>query len=132
MKKKIIPFGIALVIGASVLAGCGGADSGGNSGSAASGDASASEATVLIKFNTEGFGGQIAYDDEGKKVEFDDAHPYQSGFINAKKGSVVLIGAKADDGAKFVKWTKDGKEFSTEMEIKVIADADAGFVAVFE
>ena len=47
-------------------------------------------------------------------------------------GSFILISAKADSGVKFVKWTKDGKDFSTEAEIKVPADEDSEYVAVFE
>ena len=106
MKMKIIPFGIALVIGASVLAGCGGADSGGNSGSAASGDASASEATVLIKFNTEGFGGQIAYDDEGK-VE--------------TEGSCGII--FADTGKKLYELYDDINLYNSEENMRFYANA---------
>lgn len=43
-----------------------------------------------------------------------------------------MIKAKPDDGWKFVKWTKDGEDFSKELEITVEVSEDVEYIAVFE
>ena len=43
-----------------------------------------------------------------------------------------MIKAKADEGWKFVKWTKDGTDFSEEPEITVEVSEDVEYIAVFE
>ena len=89
---------------------------------------------ALVKINTEGMG-QIAWAYEGEEVEFDDDYPYQSAGVSDAYGQTITIAAKEDpnvEGFTFVKWTKDGADFSTDAEIQVFVDGDAEYVAVFE
>ena len=43
-----------------------------------------------------------------------------------------MIKAKPDEGWKFVKWTKDGEDFSEESEITVEVTENVDYIAVFE
>ena len=89
------------------------------------------EVTGSITINIEGFG-RIAYALEGEELELDDEYPFQSAAINIAEPTVYQIGAKADDGWKFVKWTKDGEDFTTEPVFTITLEEDADFIAVFE
>ena len=59
-----------------------------------------------------------------------------SAVVNDALGQTITIEAKEDpdtgEGWRFAKWTKDGKDFATEAQIKVKVDGDAEYVAVFE
>lgn len=85
----------------------------------------------LLKINTEGLG-SFAYGKEGEEVEFDEEFPTQSATENVAEPTKFVIKAKPDDGWKFVKWTKDGEDFSTEPEITVEVSEDVEYIAVFE
>lgn len=85
----------------------------------------------VMKINTEGLG-SFAYGLVGEEVEFDDEFPTQSAVENLTEARTYVIKAKPDEGYKFVKWTKDGKDFSTEPEIEVEVDSDVEFIAVFD
>ncbi len=89
------------------------------------------EATIFVNINIEGFG-RIAYALEGEELELDDEYPYQSAVINLPEPTVYELGAKADEGWKFVKWTKNGEDFSTEPILTVTLDETADYIAVFE
>jgi hypothetical protein len=89
------------------------------------------EVIATMKINTEGVG-QFAYAVEGEEVEFDEDFPTQSAVENLTEPRTYVIKAKPDEGWKFVKWTKDGKDFSTDEEITVDVDADVEYIAVFE
>ena len=84
-----------------------------------------------VTINTEGFG-RVAYALEDEELELDDDYPFQSAQINLAEPTVYQIGAKADDGWKFVKWTKNGEDFSTEPILTLTLDETADFVAIFE
>jgi len=133
MKKKIMTFGIGIVMGAIVLAGCGGAGASSTSTEAttsASGSAVA-EDTVLIKINTYGLG-EIAYAEEGTELKFDSEAPTQSAFANVAKGTKMTIAARVtEEGMKFKKWTKNGEKYSTDEQITITADEDAEYIAEF-
>ena len=150
MKKIITIVALACVLALSAaLAGCGGSSGAGSSAASAatssssSTSAAASEsapasavASATVKVNMEGFG-QIAWAYEGQAIEWDDDYPYQSAVINDAAGQTIAIAAKTDpqqygDDFKFVKWTRDGADFSTDEEIHVLVDCDAEYVAVFE
>ncbi len=90
-----------------------------------------SDGSITVLINTEGMG-QIAYAEEGNKPEFNDEIPSQSAQISLTETQTYVLGAKADEGWKFVKWTKDGEDFSEEEQIIVKLDSSAVFVAVFE
>ena len=89
------------------------------------------EFAMTLKINTEGLG-QIAYAPEGEEPEFDDEYPAQSAQLNLPEAGTYVLAAKADEGWKFVKWTKDGADYSTDAEITVEFTENADFVAVFE
>ena len=91
--------------------------------------------TVLIKINTEGWGGQIAFTDDGSKPVFNDEYPAQSAAVNTQKGTELILSAKTDssisEDISFVNWKKNGTVFSDEPVITVTADEDCEYVAVF-
>lgn len=90
------------------------------------------EVTVVAHINTEGMG-QIAYALEGEEPEFDDEYPAQSALLNLEGPETYVFAAKADEGSKFVKWTKDGEDYSTDAQITVtLEEGETEFIAVFE
>lgn len=89
------------------------------------------EATISVSINTEGWG-NIAYAEGENAPEIDTDYPYQSAWINLAEPAVHTLVAWPNAGNKFVKWTKDGEDFSTEPQITVLFDESASFVAVFE
>lgn len=89
------------------------------------------EYIALLKINTEGLG-SFAYAKEGEELEFDEDFPTQSAVENLEEPTKFVIQAKPDEGWKFVKWTKDGKDFSTEPEITVEVTEDVEYIAVFD
>jgi len=133
---------VAAFVLAVTLVACGGANATGAATDAASTDAAATtesgdstakaEAnTTSVTINTEGMG-QIAWAYEGDKIEFDEDFPFQSAVINDASGKKITMEAKANKGWKFAKWTKDGKDFSTDKQVEVSVDGSAAYVAVFE
>ncbi len=89
------------------------------------------EVTATLMINTEGMGA-IAYGLEGEEVEFDEDFPKQSAIVNLTEPGTYVIKAKPDDGWKFVKWTKNGEDFSEESEITVEVAEGVEYMAVFE
>ena len=89
------------------------------------------ENAITLTLNTEGLG-QVAYAREGEELQFDDEYPAQSAYWNLLAPETVTIGAKADEGWKFVKWTKDGEDFTTEAQFTVEVAEAVEYVAVFE
>ena len=59
-------------------------------------------------------------------------YPYQSVQINLTEPAAFTMVAWPDPGYRFVKWTKNGEDFSTEPQITVLLDENTDFVAVFE
>lgn len=94
-------------------------------------DSGSDESNVSLRINTEGMG-QIAYAEEGGSLEFDNEFPKQSAEISPQETSVYVLGAKADEGWQFVKWTKDGEDFSTDEQITVDVEKTTEYIAVFE
>ena len=101
--------------------------------SADSSEASNDDYKVIatLRINTEGMG-SIAYALEGEKVVFDKDFPNQSTMVNLTEPGTYVIKAKPDDGWKFVKWTKDGEDFSEETDITVEVTEDVEYIAVFD
>ncbi|MBQ3405217.1 MAG: M15 family metallopeptidase [Oscillospiraceae bacterium] len=89
------------------------------------------EATIFVTINTEG-GGNIDYAEGETAPEIDTEYPYQSAQINLAEPTVHTLAAWPDEGWHFVKWTKDGADFSTDDIITVELSESADFVAVFE
>lgn len=90
------------------------------------------EVAYTMSINTEGLG-EIAYAEEGEELQFDDEFPSQSAYVNMEKAGNYTIGARENtEGWKFVRWTKNGEDFSEEPIIEVYIEEDSVFVAVFE
>ena len=89
------------------------------------------EATIFISVNTEG-NGNIDYAEGDEAPEVDPEYPFQSAQINLAEPAVYTLIAWADAGNLFVKWTKNGEDFSTEPVINVVFDESADYIAVFE
>ena len=89
------------------------------------------EVIATLMINTDGMGA-VAYGLEGEEVEFDEDFPKQNAMVNLTEPGTYVIKAKPDDGWKFVKWTKDGEDFSEEQDITVEVAENVEYVAVFE
>ena len=85
--------------------------------------------TVFI--NIDGMG-EITYAYEGEEIKFDDEYPFQSSVINLMEPTTLTIGARAAEDYKFVKWTLNGEDYTSEEIFTVELSSDADFVAVFE
>ncbi len=88
-------------------------------------------ASIFVTINTEA-SGSIAYAEGETAPEIDPEHPCQSAQINLAEPAAYTFAARPEDGSAFVKWTKNGEDFSTEPQITVLLDESADFVAVFE
>ena len=135
MKKTLAVLTALLML--SAAAGCNGSTDR-NSSSApteASTPAEASAQTILTKIGIEGYGGAIAYSQDGSQPVIDPNHPVQSAFANTPAGTTLILSAAKDPGVTeniaFVKWQKDGVDFSEDAQITVTADADAEYTALF-
>ena len=87
-------------------------------------------ASILVSINTEGWG-NIAFAEGEEAPEIDPEYPYQSAQINLGEPAVHTFLAWPNEGSRFVKWTKNGEDFSTEPQISVLLDESAEYVAVF-
>lgn len=90
------------------------------------------DATIFVHINTEGRGA-ICYAEGEETPEFDPDYPYQSAQINLAEPKVhTLLAVSNVEGWQFVKWTKDGEDYSTDAQITVELAESADYVAVFE
>ena len=89
-------------------------------------------ASIIVTINTEGWGGMIGYEEGETVPELDPEWPYQSAQINLAEPETYTFAAAAEAGNVFVKWMKNGADFSAEPVITVLLDESADFVAVFE
>ena len=91
------------------------------------------QATIFVTINTEGSGwGMIAYAEGEEAPEIDPEYPYQSAQINLAEPAVYTLAAQPEEGSVFVKWTKDGEDYSTEPQITLELSESADLIAVFE
>ena len=130
--KKLLACLLAGVMTVS-LASCSGQSSSGSSkGSAAQ---SSSEITfkdpVRIRVNLGDGVGELAIAEKGGTTEFSGDYPVQSIATTVEKGTVVELETKAGEGYQFLKWTKDGKDFSTDKHITVTVSEDVEYRAHF-
>ncbi len=135
MTKKLSLLSILLVL-LLALAGCGNASPAVETTEADTnqvGEETTEDASegYLIFFNTEGLG-QIAYAKEGEELEFNDDYPVQSGQITLAPSEKLTLGAKPDEEWKFVKWTVNGEDYSTEEQITITATEDTDIMAYFD
>ena len=90
------------------------------------------QATIFVTIGIEGWGGMIDYAVGEEAPVIDPEWPYQSAQINLAEPETYTFAAAAEAGNVFVKWTKNGEDFSTEPVITVLLDESADFIAVFE
>lgn len=84
-----------------------------------------------LKVNTEGLG-QINIVAESEEIQFNDEYPVQSAVQNTVEKTKFKVGAKADEGWKFTKWTLDGIDYSQDETIIVEVNSNMDLIAVFE
>ena len=89
------------------------------------------EATIFVSVSIEGRG-MIEYAEGEEPPEIDPERPFQSAQINLAESAAYTLAAAPEAGSFFVKWTKNGEDYSTEPVITVLLDESADFVAVFE
>jgi hypothetical protein len=68
---------------------------------------------------------------EGEEIVWDENFPTTSIGQNVEKGTKHTLAAKAGEDYKFIKWTKDGADFSTDETTVITADEKTEYVAVF-
>jgi hypothetical protein len=88
-------------------------------------------ASIIVTIGTEGFG-MIGYEEGETVPELDPEWPYQSAQVNLDDPATYTFAAVPEAGSLFVKWTKNGEDYSTEPVITMLLDESAEFVAVFE
>lgn len=86
---------------------------------------------IYLLLETEGLGQISYYIDENRKMEFNDDFPKQQAYIKLDKKTKVTINAKADENSKFVKWTKDNKDYSTKAKTEINISSATKLTAVF-
>ena len=89
------------------------------------------EAKIFITINVEG-DGAIEYAEGEQAPEIDPEYPFQSAVINLAEPTTHTVVAWPRTGNLFVKWTKNGEDFSTEPQFTAPFDESADYVAVFE
>ena len=89
------------------------------------------EASIVVTVNVEGWG-RIAYAEGEDAPEFDPEFPAQSAYIGLAEPAVHTFAAEPQAGNLFVKWTKNGEDFSTDPQIALLLDESAEYIAVFE
>ena len=87
-------------------------------------------ATIVVNVNTEGWG-NIAYAEGEDTPEIDTEYPFQSAYIGLAEPAVHTFVAWPQAGNVFVKWTKNGEDYSTEPQFTALLDESADYVAVF-
>ena len=92
---------------------------------------SSSTKTYDITYNVEGQG-MVDGAPEGTSLTFSKS--VNGGIFRAKDGETYVIEARDKDGssAKFVKWTNNGKDYSTDRKITVKGSEEMKLVAVFQ
>jgi len=84
-----------------------------------------------VNANIEGKG-QIAYTEDGGVLSFSDENPITTLKLTIAEDTKLVFDANPDEGYKFVRWTVDGEEYSTELQMNVTIKANTEVVAIFE
>ncbi|MBR2801537.1 MAG: hypothetical protein IKE21_02930 [Erysipelotrichaceae bacterium] len=86
---------------------------------------------ILVKVNTEGVG-EIAAAVDGTEPEFDEEYPFTSFGSMVEPGTELKASARTKEpGWRFVKWTANGVDLSTEETITVPVNEEVEYVAHF-
>ncbi|MBO7670796.1 MAG: hypothetical protein J6S60_09435 [Oscillospiraceae bacterium] len=89
------------------------------------------DATIFVSINTDGYG-NIDWAEGDQPPVVDPEYPFQSAQINLGEPAVHTFVAWANEGWHFVKWTRNGEDYSLEPQITLLLDESADYVAVFE
>ncbi|MBR3059741.1 MAG: M15 family metallopeptidase [Oscillospiraceae bacterium] len=89
------------------------------------------KATIFVTINVEGRG-NIDYAEGEEAPEIDPEYPFQSAVINLAEPKIHTFAAWPKAGNLFVKWTKNGEDFSADAQVTVLLEESADYVAVFE
>ena len=89
------------------------------------------DANIIVTVNTEGWG-NVDYAEGEKAPEIDTEYPSQSAQVNLAEPAAYTFVAWPQAGNVFVKWTKNGEDYSTEAMITELLEESADYVAVFE
>ena len=89
------------------------------------------DASIIVTINTEGQG-NFDYAEGEEAPEIDTEYPFQSAQINLAEPTTHTFVAWPQAGNVFVKWTRNGEDFSKDAMITVLLDESADYVAVFE
>ena len=89
------------------------------------------EAAISVTINVEGFG-NIAYAEGEEMPEIDKEYPFQSASVSLEQPATYTIYAYPKDGWKFVKWMRNGEDYTTEAKTTMVLSESADFIAVFE
>ena len=80
--------------------------------------------------DTEGLG-EIAYAQGNETPKFEDSRPYQSIYIGFEGPEVYTFAARPEEGYKFMKWTKNGVDYSKDAQITFEVTENTELIAVF-
>lgn len=76
--------------------------------------------------------GQISYSYDKDRILFYDDDPSEYIEVNLMEPTTYAFGAKANKGYRFVKWTINGEDLSTDEIITYKFDKDSELIAFFE
>ena len=86
---------------------------------------------ILVTFTADGQGS--IYSTQGERTpDFDPDYACQSAQLSLSFPETYTFAARPDAGSRFVKWTKDGEDFSAETQITLQLAENAEYAAVFE
>ena len=88
------------------------------------------DATIFVTVNTEGWG-NIAYAEGEDAPEIDPEYPFQSAQINLADPAVHTFTAWPNEGWHFVKWMKDGEDYSDQATITLELSETMDLLALF-
>ena len=88
------------------------------------------EPIAIVTIKTDGMG-QIAIAEGDEPLAFDDEYPIRGAVLKLVEPADYTFAARADEGYRFVKWTKNGETFSADAQITLALTESAAYVAVF-
>ncbi|MBO4677283.1 MAG: hypothetical protein J5633_07040 [Oscillospiraceae bacterium] len=86
---------------------------------------------ILVTFTVDGQGSIYSAPGD-QSPEFDPDYSCQSAQFSLAIPETYTLAARPDAGSRFVKWTKNGEDFSTDTQITLQLAENAEYAAVFE
>ena len=87
-------------------------------------------ATIAVNIKARG-DGEVAYAKDGEEISFSSDIPNIAAYIGLAAPEVYTIAARPLEGNKFWKWTKNGEDFSFDLQMTIELDESADYVAIF-